>query len=175
VRAIGLAGWSGSGKTQLIARLIPVLVARGLTVSTIKHAHASFDIDRPGKDSYVHRAAGAHEVLVSSVARFALIRELRSAPELALPELLAQLAPVDLVLIEGYKQGAHVKLEVHRAANGKPLLFPDDPAIRALVTDLPAGASPLPQVGLDDVAGVADLVVALAEPVSGGRAARSPS
>lgn len=164
-RVLGIAGWSGAGKTQLIARLIPTLIERGYSVSTIKHAHERFDIDRPGKDSYVHRSAGAREVLVSSVNRFALIRELRGAPELGLAELLAHLAPVDLVLVEGFKRGGHVKVEVYRTANGKPLLYPEDASIRALVSDLPAGTAPLPQASLDDVCAVADLVARLAVPL----------
>jgi len=164
-RVLGIAGWSGSGKTRLITRLIPTLIERGYSVSTIKHAHQHFEIDRPGKDSYEHRVAGANEVLVSSVKRFALIRELRGAPELGLAELLAQLAPVDLVLVEGYKHGGHAKLEVHRVANGKALLFPTDATIRALVSDLPAGTTTLPHVALEDIPAIANLVVELAVPL----------
>ena len=130
MRVIGFAGWSGAGKTTLIVKLIPALRARGFTVSTVKHAHHNFDIDTPGKDSYEHRTAGATEVLVASDQRFALMHELRGAPEPPLCELLGKLAPVDLVLIEGFKRDAHPKLEVHRAANGKPLLYPDDPRSR---------------------------------------------
>ena len=165
-RAIGLAGWSGAGKTTLLARLIPTLVARGTTVSTIKHAHESFEIDVPGKDSYEHRAAGASEVLVSSANRFALIRELRGAPERTLPELLGMLAPVDLVIVEGFKRAAHVKIEVHRAVLGKPLLFPQDPTIRALVSDLPSVDTALPCARFDELERIAELVLALAEPLA---------
>src|SRR3984893_16504179 len=116
MRIIGLAGWSGAGKTTLLARLIPDIIARGLTVSTVKHAHHAFDVDQPGKDSHTHRLAGATEVLVASAKRFALMHELRAAPEPSLRELLARLAPVDLVIVEGYKREPHPKLEVHRAS-----------------------------------------------------------
>ena len=165
MKVIGIAGWSGAGKTQLITRLIPALIERGASVSTIKHAHERFDIDRPGKDSYEHRSAGAHEVLVSSVHRFAVIHELRGAPELGLADLLRRLDPVDLVLVEGFKRDRYVKLEVHRTANGKPLLFPDDDSIRALASDLAAPPAGLAHAQLDDVARVADLVLELARPV----------
>src|SRR5262252_5438264 len=135
MRIIGLAGWSGAGKTTLLAGVIPRLVARGLRVSTLKHAHHSFDIDQPGKDSHSHRLAGATEVLVGSANRWALVHELRGENEPRLPALLARLSPVDLVLIEGYKREPHPKLEVFRAAVGKPLLHPDDPAIVAVASD----------------------------------------
>ncbi len=130
MRAIGLAGWSGAGKTTLIVRLIPELNRRGLSASTIKHAHHGFDVDRPGKDSYEHRAAGAHEVLVASANRLALMRELRGAPEPSLADLLRLLEPVDLVLIEGFKRDPFPKIEVYRAANGKPPLHPAGPKHR---------------------------------------------
>src|SRR5215467_13179209 len=118
MRIIGLAGWSGSGKTTLLAKVIPRIVARGLKVSTLKHAHHGFDVDQPGKDSHTHRMAGASEVLVSSANRWALVRELRGEAEPTLPELLAKLAPVDLVIVEGFKRGTHPKLEVFRAVVG---------------------------------------------------------
>src|SRR5437764_5963677 len=132
MRIIGLAGWSGAGKTTLVAKLIPSITARGLKVSTLKHAHHAFDVDQPGKDSYMHRMAGATEVLVSSQNRFALMHELRGAPELMLSALLEKLSPVDLVLVEGFKREAHPKLEVYRAAVSKPLLAPDDPNVVAI-------------------------------------------
>ena len=157
MRVIGFAGWSGSGKTTLLRRLIPVLVGRGLRVSTVKHAHHGFDVDKPGKDSWVHREAGATEVLVGSANRWALMHELRGDPEPDLPELLARMAPVDLVLVEGFKRGAHPKIEVHRAAVGKPLLHPDDPGITALAAS-PMMPAPIPAVDLDDAEAVADLV-----------------
>lgn len=164
MRAIGLAGWSGAGKTTLIARLIPELNRRGFSVSTIKHAHHGFDVDRPGKDSYQHRAAGAAEVLIASPNRIALMRELRGAPEPTLAELLALLAPVDLVLIEGFKRDPVAKIEVFRIANGKPPLYPNDPRIVARVSDAPAGD--LAHAGLDDIPAAADLVLAYAEPLA---------
>ncbi|MGO9418374.1 molybdopterin-guanine dinucleotide biosynthesis protein B [Roseiarcus sp.] len=164
MRAVGLAGWSGSGKTTLIARLIPELNRRGLAVSTVKHAHHGFDVDRPGKDSYIHRAAGAAEVLVASPDRIALMRELRGAPEPSLAELLALLAPVDLVLIEGFKRDPIAKIEVFRAANGKPPLYAKDPRIVALVSDgAPAGG--LPHAQIDDIPAAAELVLRYAQPV----------
>ena len=135
MRIFGLAGWSGSGKTTLLAALIPELVARGLTVSTIKHAHHEFDIDRPGKDSWRHRQAGAREVMVASSRRWALMRELREAPEPPLEELVAQMNPVDLLLVEGWKRHPHPKIEVHRPSLGKELLYPDDPHVVAIASD----------------------------------------
>src|SRR3977135_1523956 len=127
MKVIGIAGWSGAGKTTLLTRVIPLLTARGLRVSTIKHAHHDFDVDQPGKDSHTHRLAGATEVLVGSDRRWALVDELRHDHEPTLGALLRKLSPVDLVLIEGYKAGSHPKLEVHRAAVGAPLLAPEDP------------------------------------------------
>jgi molybdopterin-guanine dinucleotide biosynthesis protein B len=163
MRIIGIAGWSGAGKTTLLTKLIPLLVGRGLTVSTIKHAHHNFDVDQPGKDSHTHRLAGATEVLVASARRYALVHELRGAAEPALPDLLEKLAPVDLVLVEGYKRERHPKLEVHRAEVGKPFLYPDDPAIVAVASDVVVQA-PVPSVALDDVAAIADILLAHAIP-----------
>ena len=151
MRIIGLAGWSGAGKTTLVSRLIPVLTSRGHTVSTIKHAHHKFDIDHPGKDSYAHRMAGSTETLVSSANRFALIHELRGAPEWSLQQLLAKLSPVDFVLIEGFKRSSHPKIEIFRAANDRPPLHPEDAMIRAIATDRSFADTPLPQVGLDAI------------------------
>jgi molybdopterin-guanine dinucleotide biosynthesis adapter protein len=165
MRIIGLAGWSGSGKTTLLTKVIPRLVARGLAVSTLKHAHHGFDIDRPGKDSHSHRLAGATEVLVGSSARFALVHELRGAPEPTLGMLLKKLSPVDLVLIEGYKREGHPKLEVFRAATGKPLLHPDDPAIIAVASDTPLPAAQIPVIDLDDIEAVADILLNHAAPL----------
>ena len=159
MRVIGFAGWSGAGKTTLIVRLIPELNRRGFRVSTIKHAHHNFDLDQPGKDSYEHRAAGAEEVLVASANRVALMRELRGAPEPSLAELLRLLKNVDLVLVEGFKRDPLPKIEVFRAANGKPPLYPDDPNIVALISDAgPSGG--LPHALIDDIAAAADLVLA---------------
>jgi molybdopterin-guanine dinucleotide biosynthesis protein B len=163
MNVIGIAGWSGAGKTTLLTRVIPRLTARGLRVSTIKHAHHAFDVDQPGKDSHTHRIAGATEVLISSANRFALMHELRGAPELALGALLEKLAPVDLVLVEGFKREAHPKLEVYRAVVGKPLLAPDDANIVAIASDGPVAAR-VPVVSLDDIDAVAELLVASAAP-----------
>ena len=159
MRVIGFAGWSGSGKTTLIEALVPLLVARGLTVSLVKHAHHAFDVDTPGKDSWRHRAAGCTEVLVSSSARFALIHELRGAPELTLAEALDRLSPCDLALVEGYKRAPIPKLEVWREAVGKPLLHPSDQAIVGVAADPPEGVAPrLPVFALNDPASIATFV-----------------
>jgi len=165
MRVIGIAGWSGAGKTTLLVKLIPALIARGLSVSTLKHAHHAFDVDRPGKDSYEHRQAGAREVLIASRKRWALMHELREEKEPTLGELLHHLAPVDLVLVEGFKHDKHLKIEVHRAENGKEFLFPHDANIRAVACDvaLPAGAPP--RLDLNDVNAVADAVMTHAEAV----------
>lgn len=160
MKIFGFAGFSGSGKTTLIEKLIPLLVARGLRVSLIKHAHHAFDVDRPGKDSYRHREAGCSEVLVSSSRRWALMHELRGAPEPALDELLDRLSPCDLVLVEGFKRDPIPKLEVHRAANaGSDLLFPHDPHIVAIATDASVRTT-LPLFALEDIAAVANFVIA---------------
>ena len=160
MRLIGLSGWSGAGKTTLLAGLIPCLAARGVSVSTIKHAHHAFDVDVPGKDSWVHRQAGARQVLVSSAQRWALMTELRGAPEPDLPALLGQLSPVDLVIVEGFKFDAHPKVEVHRGANAKPWRHPEDPAIRAIASDVPPPLGcALPWAHLDDVERVATLLL----------------
>jgi molybdopterin-guanine dinucleotide biosynthesis protein B len=157
MKVIGLAGWSGAGKTTLLTRLIPHFNAQGLRVSVIKHAHHQFDVDVPGKDSWRHREAGAAEVLVSSEKRWALMHELREAAEPRLPELLGKLSPVDLVVVEGFKREPHRKIEVHRAANGKPWLFPDDPGIVGIVTDARVETR-LPVVHLDDIDGITALI-----------------
>jgi molybdopterin-guanine dinucleotide biosynthesis adapter protein len=156
---LGLAGWSGSGKTTLITALIPELVARGLSVSTIKHAHHEFDIDRPGKDSWQHRQAGAHEVIVASSRRWALMHELRGAPEPSLDELMARMRPVDLLLVEGFKRHPHPKIEVHRPSIGKPLLYPDDPWVVAIASDEKL-AAPVPLLPLGDAGAVAAFISA---------------
>ena len=165
MRIIGLAGWSGSGKTTLLTKLIPRLTARGLAVSTVKHAHHAFDLDQPGKDSHSHRAAGATEVVVGSAARWALVHELRGAPEPTLRELLAKLTPVDLVIVEGFKREPHPKLEVYRAAVRKPLLQPDDAHIVAIAADTPLPAAAVPVVPLDDIETIADVVMQHAAPL----------
>jgi len=164
MKVIGLAGWSGAGKTTLLTRLIPHFNAQGLRVSVIKHAHHQFDVDVPGKDSWRHREAGAAEVLVASSTRWALMHELRGAAEPRLPELLEKLSAVDLVVVEGFKREPHRKIEVHRAANGKPLLFPDDPGIAGIASDT-AVETRLPTVHLDDIPAVAALLLLAAMPV----------
>jgi molybdopterin-guanine dinucleotide biosynthesis adapter protein len=137
MRIFGFAGWSGSGKTTLIEQVIPRLVARGLRVSLVKHAHHSFNLDQPGKDSDRHRQAGCSEVLVSSGRRWALLHELRGKAELTLPEALSRLSPCDLALVEGYKAFPIPKLEIWRELVGKPQLHPQDPHIVAIATDTP--------------------------------------
>jgi molybdopterin-guanine dinucleotide biosynthesis adapter protein len=166
MRVIGIAGWSGAGKTTLLTALIPHLVGRGLKVSTIKHAHHGLDFDRKGKDSYAHRLAGATEVLVSSAARWALVHELRGAAEPALPALVEKLAPVDLVLVEGFKGGPHPKVEVYREALGKPLLFPGDSRIIAVASDRPLPNPTVPLLKIDDTAGIAEIMLARAVPAA---------
>ncbi|MEH2557983.1 molybdopterin-guanine dinucleotide biosynthesis protein B [Bradyrhizobium algeriense] len=158
MKVIGLAGWSGAGKTTLLTRVIPQLHKQGLRVSVIKHAHHAFDVDVPGKDSWKHRQAGAAEVLVSSSQRWALMHELRGAAEPRLPELLAKMSPVDLVVVEGFKREPHRKIEVYRAANEKPLLFPDDPGIVGVATDTPVETT-LPTAHLDDIEAVAAMML----------------
>jgi molybdopterin-guanine dinucleotide biosynthesis protein B len=157
MKVIGLAGWSGAGKTTLLTRVIPHLLGQGLRVSVIKHAHHSFDVDVPGKDSWLHRQSGATEVLVSSGLRWALMHELRGAPEPRLPELLRKMSPVDLVIVEGFKSEPHRKIEVYRAANGKPMLFPDDPAIVGIATDAELKTT-LPVAPLDDIPAIAAMM-----------------
>ena len=159
MRIFGVAGWSGSGKTTLLKRLIPEIVVRGVTVSTVKHAHHAFDIDLPGKDSYEHRAAGATEVMISSARRWAVVHELRDEAELALPEILSRLSPVDLVLVEGFKREGHDKIEVYRADVGKPPLYAEDPHVVAVASNAPVPGLALPRLDLDDVAGIADFVL----------------
>ena len=159
MRIIGLAGWSGSGKTTLIAKLIPRLIARGLRVSTLKHAHHGFDLDQPGKDSFFHRTAGATEVIISSSKRFAILHELRQEPEWDMRDLVAKMSPVDLVLVEGFKRDAFPKLEIHRAANGKPLIHPEDPYIVAIAADVALPQAKVPVIDLNDVEAIADLLL----------------
>jgi molybdopterin-guanine dinucleotide biosynthesis adapter protein len=166
MKLLGIAGWSGAGKTTLLGKLIPAFVARGLRVATIKHAHHDFDLDQPGKDSWVHRQAGATEVIVSSARRFALIHELaKEETEMSLPALLARLSPCDLVLVEGFKTLRHPKLEVFRAANGREALHPSDDCIVAVASDQPFPRAKVPVVPLDDVSAIRDLVIAKALPI----------
>jgi len=164
MQVYGVIGWKNSGKTGLMERLIAELRGRGLRVSSIKHAHHSFDIDQPGKDSFRHRQAGAGEVVLASSQRWVLMHENEGGAEPALADLLARLLPVDLVLVEGYKRDAHPKIEAHRVATGQALIGPDDPTVRAVASDRRAG---LPGMGwhgaafdLEDAAGIADFILA---------------
>ncbi len=159
MRIFGIAGWSGSGKTTLMTALIPELVARGISVSTIKHAHHNFDVDQPGKDSWRHREAGAREVMVVSNRRWALMHELRDEPEPGLDQLLPRITPVDLLLVEGFKRHAHPKIEVHRPALGKPPLHPDDPFVAAVASDEDLPGLTLPLLPLGDPAVIADFIL----------------
>ncbi len=158
MKVFGIAGWSGSGKTTLLEKLIPALTARGLKLAVIKHAHHGFDIDKPGKDSYRHREAGAVEVLLSCNERWALMHERRAEAEPTLAELLGHLSPCDLVLIEGFKQEPVPKLEVHRPAHGKPPLFAERSDIVGVATDGEV-ATDLPLLPLNDIAAIADFVM----------------
>ncbi|MFT6675460.1 MAG: molybdopterin-guanine dinucleotide biosynthesis protein MobB [Sulfitobacter sp.] len=158
MRLYGVVGWKNAGKTGLMERLVTEITGRGISVSTIKHAHHSFDVDHPGKDSFRHRNAGATEVLLASGNRFALMHELRGAPEPPLSDLLARLSPVDLVLIEGYKRDQHPKVEAHRAETGKPLIAPDDPTVRAVASDVPLTLD-RKVFDLNDTVAVADFIL----------------
>jgi molybdopterin-guanine dinucleotide biosynthesis protein B len=160
MKVLGIAGWSGSGKTTLVTRLIPELTARGLSVSTVKHAHHDFDIDQPGKDSFAHRAAGAREVVVGSATRWALMHELRGAAEPSLDTLLAKLDPVDLILVEGFKTEGHEKIEVVREGSRRPPLYPTTPSVVAVASDRPLPDAVCPVLDLDDVVAIADFITA---------------
>jgi molybdopterin-guanine dinucleotide biosynthesis protein B len=166
MRIVGLAGWSGAGKTTLLTRVLPIMTRRGVSVSTLKHAHHAFDIDHPGKDSHAHREAGAREVLVASGRRWALMHELREEAEPDLAMLLQRLSPVDLVIVEGFKGEAHPKVEIHRAANGKPLLFPDMSHVGGLVTDAACPDWAGPKVDIDNVEAAAELLLQTAQPLA---------
>jgi molybdopterin-guanine dinucleotide biosynthesis protein B len=166
MKVLGIVGWSGSGKTTLLTRLIPLLVSRGLRIATLKHAHHAFDVDQPGKDSYEHRKAGASEVIVSSARRWVQMHEVDDGAEATLVEHLQRLSPCDLVLIEGYKTERHPKLEVFRESVGKSALYPADARIVAVATDKVLPGLAIPQVDLNDIAAVADLVIARAEPLA---------
>ncbi len=158
MKVLGIVGWSGSGKTTLLTAMIARLAARGLTVSTIKHAHHALELDRPGKDSYRHRHAGAEETILANAARFALFSEHRDKPEPDLGDLLARLAPVDLVLVEGFKSYAFPKLEVYRPALGKPPLWPEM-AVMAVASDEGLPGCTLPVLNLNEAAAVTDFVL----------------
>ena len=159
MRVYGVVGWKNAGKTGLMERLVAEITGRGITVSTVKHAHHTFDVDHPGKDSHRHRIAGATEVLLASRNRFALMHELRAEQEPTLEHLLTKLAPVDLVLIEGYKRDAHPKVEAHRAETGNPLIAPNDNTIRAVASDSHLELE-RPVFDLNDTVAIADFILA---------------
>ncbi|MEO0946261.1 MAG: molybdopterin-guanine dinucleotide biosynthesis protein B [Pseudomonadota bacterium] len=158
MKLFGVTGWKNSGKTGLIARLVTEFSARGLTVSTIKHAHHSFDVDQEGRDSYRHREAGAKEVLLSSANRWALMHEARGEEEASLNALLAKLSPVDLVLVEGFKTEPHSKIEAHRGETGQSLIAPNDSSIKALASDSGVKVEGRPTFHLDDTKAIADFI-----------------
>lgn len=159
MRVYGITGWKNTGKTTLTERLVAHMTAQGLRVSTVKHAHHDTDIDHPGRDSFRHRQAGAGQVIVASPTRWALMTELRGAPEPPLATLLAHLDPCDLVVVEGYKTAPHPKVEAHRAATGRGLLAPGNATIRAIASDTPLD-HPLPRFDLDDIPGIARFILA---------------
>ncbi len=163
-RVIGIVGWKNNGKTTLVVRLVDHLVRRGLAVSTVKHAHHSVDVDQPGKDSWRHRESGAREVVLATARRWALIHELRDEPEPPLEAILAKLAPVDLVIVEGFKRFPQPKIEVHRRERGTPLLARDDPTIVAVASDEPLPGLSVPVLDLDDIEAIARLALARAAP-----------
>ena len=159
MKLYGVVGWKNAGKTGLVERLVTEITSRGFTVSTIKHAHHTFDVDRPGKDSYRHRHAGATEVLLSSTNRFALMHELRGSEEPSLADLLARMSPVDLVLIEGYKRDVHPKVEAFRAETGNPLIALEDDTVKAVAADTPLDLD-RPVFDLNDTVSIADFILA---------------
>lgn len=159
MKIFGVAGYKNAGKTGLMERLVTEITSRGFTVSTLKHAHHDFDIDHPGKDSYRHREAGAHQVVLSSGNRWAMMTELRGAPEPPLKELLAKMAPVDLILVEGWKRDDHPKIEAHRAVTKHPLIAPNDLTIKAIACDSPLQID-RPIFDLDDTKSIADFIIA---------------
>jgi molybdopterin-guanine dinucleotide biosynthesis protein B len=159
MKIFGLAGWSGSGKTTLMVHLLPELVRCGLTVSTIKHAHHNFEIDRPGKDSYEHREAGATEVMITGGKRWALMHEIREKAEPGVADLMRHMTPVDLLMIEGFKNDEHSKLEVYRPATGKPLICRQDPKIVAVASDEILGGLDIPQLDLNNVPAIASFII----------------
>ena len=159
MRVFGIIGWSGGGKTTLIKSLIPKIVRRGLSISTLKHAHHEFDIDKPGKDSFEHRNSGAQEVLISSSKRWALIHENRGQAELSLNQLLSKISPVDLVLVEGFKNSQHSKIEVYRKSNKKPLLQPNDPVVCAIASDVLLPSVSVPVFQIDNTEKIVEFIL----------------
>ncbi len=159
MKVYGVTGWKNAGKTTLVERLVTEISGRGLTVSTIKHAHHSADIDEPGRDSFRHREAGVREVILATPDRWALMHELRGAPEPKVEDLIARLAPVDLVLIEGFKRAPHPKIEAHREEMGHPLMANENPTIRAVASDISHIDVTVPVFDLDDIRGIADFIL----------------
>ena len=159
MKIYGVTGWKNSGKTGLMERLVADMSGRGLSVSTIKHAHHSFDVDYPGKDSHRHRVAGAQEVLLASRLRFALMHEIGNEQEPSLDELMTKLTPVDIVLIEGYKTESHPKIEVHRSQTGQALIAPNDATIRAIATNADITLD-RPVFDLDDTRSISEFILA---------------
>ncbi len=160
MKVMGIVGWSGSGKTSLVVHLLPILREHGLKVSTMKHAHHRFDVDKPGKDSFRHREAGASEVLVVTSSRWVLMHESREEPEPSIESLIERMTPVDLLLIEGFKTHHHPKLEIHRDSEGKPLLCPDDPEIVAVASDVPLPDLKVLRLDLNDPGAIAEFILA---------------
>ena len=160
MKIFGIIGWSGSGKTELMVKLLPELKRRGFTVSTMKHTHHDVDMDKPGKDSYRHREAGAEEVMVASGRRWALLHELRDEPEPDMDFLIGQMTPVDILLIEGFKRNTHAKMEVFRPALGKSLISAEDDTVVAVASDEAIVGLGMPRIDLDNVIAVADFIVA---------------
>jgi molybdopterin-guanine dinucleotide biosynthesis protein B len=159
MKVMGIVGWSGSGKTSLLVELLPLVRRGGIRVSTMKHAHHRFDVDKPGKDSFRHREAGASEVLVVTSSRWVLMHESREEPEPSIESLIERMTPVDLLLIEGFKTHQHPKLEIHRESEGKPLLCRDDPGIVAVATDVPLPELGIPQLDLNNPGAIADFIL----------------
>ena len=160
MKVFGVAGRSGSGKTTLLTRLIPWLKDRGITISTVKQAQEAFDVDKPGKDSYMHREAGAREVMIASARRWAIMHEYREQAEFSMAELLDRLSPVDLVLVEGFRRWPHERLEVMRLETGKPPFFPEDPLVVAVASDGAVPGCPLPLLDLPDIEAIGNFILA---------------
>ncbi|HIF10905.1 MAG TPA: molybdopterin-guanine dinucleotide biosynthesis protein B [Sneathiellales bacterium] len=159
MKVFGLVGWSDSGKTTLMTRLLPELTNRGLRVSTAKHAHHEFDLDTEGKDSYLHRSSGATEVMIASRQRWALLHEHRNEPESSLEELITHMSPVDLLMVEGMKQHAHDKIEVHRSGRAAPLILDEQTGVVAVASDAPLEGLSVPVLDLNDPSAIADFII----------------
>jgi molybdopterin-guanine dinucleotide biosynthesis adapter protein len=157
LKIYGIIGWKNAGKTSLMERLVADIVARGFTVSTVKHVHHDVDLDHPGKDTFRHRAAGASEVVLASAHRFAILHEHRGQ-EPPLADVLARMALVDLVLVEGYKRDNHAKIEVYRDGEGRALIQPDDPLVRAVATDAHLDL-PVPVLDLNNATAIATFIL----------------